>query len=117
MMKKSSVKTAPNGSTPPTMIVKAGFINHDWTGICRGIWFVLTGSSILALRNPKKEPKKTKGTETPNQRHNIANIVVKGTAPDDLCPQISRLRMKKIPKKMPGYKKAVNKVICFQSAP
>eukprot|EP00438_Fugacium_kawagutii_P021657 Skav223785 [mRNA] locus=scaffold575:275931:285484:- [translate_table: standard] len=116
-MKKSSVKTAPKGRTPPTKMVKDGLINHDCTGICRGIWFVLTGSSMLAFLKPKKAPKQTKGTDTPNHRHNIANIVVKGTAPEDLWPQISKFRTKKIPKKIPGYRKAVSKVICFQSVP
>ncbi len=44
-MKKSSMKTAPNGSTPPTRHEKTGFMYHGCSGICLGILLVRTGSS------------------------------------------------------------------------
>merc|ERR1711862_724506 len=106
MIKKSSVNTAPKGRMPPTRQVKMGWINQGCAGICRGIWFVRTGSSMLGLRKPKYAPRKTSGTEMPNQRQRMANIVVKGTAPEDFCPQMNKFKTKKMTKNIPGYKNA-----------
>ena len=50
---------------------------------------VLTG-----FLNPRKEPKKVRGRETPNQRQRRASKVVKGMAPEDPAPQSMRFRMK-----------------------
>mmetsp|Transcript_98799 Transcript_98799/g.211724 ORF Transcript_98799/g.211724 Transcript_98799/m.211724 type:complete len:217 (-) Transcript_98799:927-1577(-) len=117
MMKKSSVNTAPKGKTPPTSDVNIGWINQGCAGICRGTWFVRTGSSMASFLKPKYEPRKTRGTEMPNHRTSNANIVVKGTAPEDFCPQMSKFKTKKITKTMPGYRKAVRSVHIFQSSP
>eukprot|EP00411_Alexandrium_monilatum_P008975 CAMPEP_0175320106 /NCGR_PEP_ID=MMETSP0093-20121207/71283_1 /TAXON_ID=311494 /ORGANISM="Alexandrium monilatum, Strain CCMP3105" /LENGTH=116 /DNA_ID=CAMNT_0016616943 /DNA_START=399 /DNA_END=749 /DNA_ORIENTATION=- len=102
IMKNSSVKTAPKGKMPPTSEVKIGWMNHGCAGTCRGIWLVRTGSSVLGFRNPKYAPRNTSGTEMPNHKHSSANIVGNGTAPEDFCPQMNRLRMKNITKKIPG---------------
>ena len=49
-MKKSSMKTAPKGSTPPTTTEKAGFMYQTWSGICLGIWLTRTGKSTALRR-------------------------------------------------------------------
>ena len=42
----------------------------------------------------------------PNQRTSRANMVPKGTAPEDFSPQMKRLSTKKMTKTMPGNMKA-----------
>ncbi|RDX68699.1 hypothetical protein CR513_52285, partial [Mucuna pruriens] len=51
-IKKSSMKTAPNGSIPPIRTEKTGFMYHACSGICLGILFVFTGFSIAGFLNP-----------------------------------------------------------------
>mmetsp|Transcript_12082 Transcript_12082/g.33979 ORF Transcript_12082/g.33979 Transcript_12082/m.33979 type:complete len:249 (-) Transcript_12082:49-795(-) len=114
IMKKSSVKIAPKGRMPPTSEVKSGCENHACSGMALGIALTFTGSSMAGLRKPAYAPKKTKGTDTPNQSTSSANMVVNGTAPEDFTPQMQRFRRKKIVKNNPGYKKAVIRVVNFQ---
>ena len=45
------------------------------------------------------------------------DIDVNGTAPEDFVPQMKRLRIKKMEKTVPGYKKAVSRVVRFQFSP
>lgn len=52
-MKKSWIKIHPNGSTPPIIIPGIGLVYIDWSGICLGIWFVLTGCSIAWMGKKK----------------------------------------------------------------
>lgn len=101
-IKNSSVKTAPNGRTPPIKDVIKGLVNHGCFGTCRGMAFVLTGSSIVSLRNPMYAPTKTNGTEMPNQSNSRENIVVKGTAPELPVYHINRFTIKKTIKTTPG---------------
>ena len=65
----------------------------------------------------KYEPKKTRGTDTPNHRAMMAMRVGKGTAPDDFSPQMKKLRKKKMPKTKPGQPKAVSRVAFFHACP
>ncbi len=51
----------------------------------------------------------TSGTDIPNHIHTKANIVVKGTAPDECSPQMKKFRKKPTPNTIPGYKVAVCK--------
>lgn len=114
---KSSMNTAPNGRIPPIRIEKIGFMYQACSGICLGILFVFTGSSIAGFLKPRKLPTNTRGTEIPNQRRTRANIVVNGTAPEDFCPQIREFRKKKIANTLPGKVKAVLNSMFFHSAP
>ena len=52
-MKKSSMKTAPNGRTPPTRALNQGDMYQGCGGTCLGILFVLTGVSGGVVLNPK----------------------------------------------------------------
>ena len=47
--------------------------------------------SFTAFLNPKKEPRKVRGREIPNQRDSRASRVVKGMAADEPAPQRIRL--------------------------
>ena len=96
MMKNNSVKTAPKGKTPPAKEVNMGCMNQGCSGTSLLIWQTRTGNSMAGLRKPACAPRSTRGTET------IANIVVNGTAPDDFCLQMNRLRMKNTMKNNPG---------------
>jgi len=49
---------------------------------------------LTGFLNPRKEPKKVRGRETPNQRQRRASKVAKGMAPEDPTPQSMRFRMK-----------------------
>ena len=53
----------------------------------------------------------------PNQRTSSANMVPKGTAPDDFSPHKKKLRMKKTRKTMPGSRHEVSTMFFFQSCP
>ena len=67
--------------------------------------------------DPKKLPKKTSGTDKPNHKRTRADIVPKGTAPEDFAPQFRALRTKKIEKRMEGNINAVFRAILFHSVP
>lgn len=45
-MKKSWMKMQPKGRMPPMTMPGTGLVKKDCWGICRGIWFVLTGGSM-----------------------------------------------------------------------
>ena len=45
----------PNGRTPPIMMPGKGRVYIDWSGICRGIWFVRVGCSIGCNRTKNQE--------------------------------------------------------------
>ena len=49
-MKKSSMKTAPKGSTPPTRIANAGVMYHGRGGTARGMRLVLVGKATTSRR-------------------------------------------------------------------
>jgi len=49
---------------------------------------------LTGFLNPRKEPKKVRGREIPNQRQRRASKVVKGIAPEDPAPQSMRFRTK-----------------------
>ena len=53
----------------------------------------------------------------PNHSTSSANIVPKGTAPEDFSPQMKRLSTKNMAKTMPGNMKAVLSVFIFHEAP
>ena len=89
-MKNSSMKTAPNGSTPPITTVVSQPFHHAVSGTCRGILFVRTGSSGASLRYPTKLPTNVNGTLTPNHRNINANRLQNGTAPLDRCPHTKK---------------------------
>jgi hypothetical protein len=55
-MKKSSMKTAPKGSTPPIRMLKGPPMYQACSGTCRGISFVRTGASGSFALYPKKAP-------------------------------------------------------------
>jgi len=80
-MKKSSTKHAPNGRTPPMTTVKVVLRYQGAVGTSLGMFENLAGNSRGSLRKPKYAPRKTKGTEMPNQRARRASSVVIGTAP------------------------------------
>ena len=64
------------------------------SGICLGIWLVLTGCSIARFRNPKKAPTKVSGTETQNHNASKATSVKKGMAADEPSYHRTRFMMK-----------------------
>ena len=101
-MKKSSMKTAPNGRMPPMSIVNASPMYHACSGICRGISLVRTGGSLSSCLKPKKAPRKTSGTEIKNHIAMSATMVPKGAAADEPRPQMKKLRKKKMKKTTPG---------------
>ena len=47
-MKKSSMKTAPKGSTPPTRMAKTCCMYHACSGMARGMRLVLVGYSMAS---------------------------------------------------------------------
>ena len=67
--------------------------------------------------NPRKEPKKVRGREIPNQRQSKASKVVKGMAADEPAPHRNRLRTKNTPNAIPGTKKEVINTLVFQRRP
>ena len=83
----------------------------------RAMRHVLVGCSIAGFLYPKKAPKKTSGTEMQNHMTRSANMVPKGTAPDDFSPQMNKFRTKKIPKTTPGRRHEVSRMFFFQSTP
>jgi hypothetical protein len=52
-----------------------------------------------------------------NQSNTSANMVVKGTAPEDSCPQMKKLRMKETPKTKLGRRRPVPSAADFQLVP
>ena len=58
-----------------------------------------------------------RGKEIPNQRQSRARRVVKGMAAEEPAPQRNMLRMKKMPKAIPGTKKEVIRTFVFQRSP
>ena len=62
-------------------------------------------------------PTQTSGKEMRNQMHRSEKKVPSGTAPDERLPQMKKLRRKKMPKTMPGYRNAVRSVSYFQTPP
>ena len=52
---------------------------------------------LTGFLKPRKDPKKVRGREIPNQRQRRARRVVKGMAADDPAPQRSKFRKKKTP--------------------
>ena len=102
MMKYSSMKTAPKGRMPPMTMVNSRLRYQACDGMTRGTMLVLTGGSLSSRRYPSHTPTHTSGKEMRNQMHSKANIVPKGTAPDEPCPKMKKLRTKKMTKVMPG---------------
>ena len=45
-MKKSWMKMQPKGRMPPMTMPGTGLVKNDCSGICLGIWLVLTGCSM-----------------------------------------------------------------------
>ena len=74
-------------------------------------------SKLTGLLNPRKDPKKVRGREMPNQRQRRARRVVKGMAAEDLAPHSSRFRKKKMEKTMPGMSRPVSRTLVFQRRP
>ena len=72
---------------------------------------------LTAFLKPRKEPKKVRGSEIPNQRQSKASRVVKGMAADDPAPQRRRLRKKNTPNVIPGIRKEVIRTLVFQRKP
>mmetsp|Transcript_35291 Transcript_35291/g.82631 ORF Transcript_35291/g.82631 Transcript_35291/m.82631 type:complete len:236 (-) Transcript_35291:907-1614(-) len=99
------------------MMLREPSTNHGVWGTWRGIWLVLTGCSMGCLRKPKYAPASTRGVEMPSHMQRRAKRVPKGTAPDDFCPQIRRLRTKKMLKTLPGYSIAVHRPLLFHLLP
>merc|ERR1719375_2170479 len=89
--------------------------NQGWSGIGREVWETGTGVDTTSWRKPKAAPRKTSGTEIPNQRTTRATMVLKGTACDDPTCQSSKSMPKKTMKTSPGYPNAVISVHCFHS--
>ena len=46
---------------------------------------------LTTFLNPRKEPRKVRGREIPNQRHSKARKAVKGMAADEPAPHRNRL--------------------------
>ena len=61
-MKKSSMKTAPNGSTPPTSAEKTGDMYHGRVGSARGMRLVLVGKVSCGLRHVAQSAPTTSAT-------------------------------------------------------
>jgi len=72
---------------------------------------------LTGFLNPRKEPKKVRGRETPNQRQRRASKVVKGMAPEDPTPQSMRFRTKNTTNTTPGTKNDVINTLLFQRTP
>merc|ERR1719199_1548577 len=100
-MKKSSTKHAPNGSTPPMMMLSGRDMYHGWSGIVRGMLLIFTGKSMLSLRKPMYAPRNTRGTLMPNHSASSATSERSGTAAVE--PEEARMmsNMRKPPKHMP----------------
>ena len=90
MVDKSSVKTSPNVRMLLTGEATGCFVHQGWSRILRGSLFVLVDSSMAGMRKPAWAPKRTRGTEMPNQSARKANNVLKGTAPEDFFHQMYR---------------------------
>ena len=62
----------------------------------------------MGRRNPKKDPAMESGTEIRNQISRVANIVPRGTAPDECAAMRKKLRKMNVPntilKVSPGSK-------------
>ena len=117
MTKNTSIKIAPKGRIPPTTVEHTGCMYQGCSGIWRGIWWALQGRSYASLLNPKYEPMKVSGTDTPNQRSTRAINVVNGIAPTDYLLQTIRLSAKPTMNTAPGNRKADSSAFRFQSLP
>jgi len=103
MIKYNSTKIAPKGNTPLNNVAGMGLKYTTCSGICLGIWFVRTGGSATGLRNPKKDPAMDNGTEIRNQIIRVANMVPRGTAPEECAAMRKKLRKTNVPKTMLRY--------------
>ena len=117
MMKYNSTLNAPNGKIPPIAVVKIGCMYQAWAGICLGIKLVRTGCVTTSLLYPKKEPKKTRGTDTQNHKKSNVKKVGNAMVPDDPSYSNTMFKPKNTVKITLGYKKAVKIVFCFHSVP
>jgi hypothetical protein len=52
----------------------------------------------MGRRKPKKEPAMERGTEIRNQIRRVANIVPRGTAPEEWAAMRKKLRKMNVPK-------------------
>ena len=112
-----STSNAPNGSMPPLRYITLLLNHQGLIGICRGIWFVLTGLSNTGALNPNQLPVKLRGTEITNHIPTKASIVVNGTAPEDCSKTRKKLIMRKVKKTIDGTKRGVRKIFRFQDSP
>lgn len=72
---------------------------------------------IRSALKPKKDPIKVRGVAKNSQRDSRATRVPNGTAAEEPLLQSIKLVMKKMPKRMPGTKKAVRRILVFQARP
>mmetsp|Transcript_13388 Transcript_13388/g.56211 ORF Transcript_13388/g.56211 Transcript_13388/m.56211 type:complete len:288 (+) Transcript_13388:1806-2669(+) len=117
MMKKSSMKMAPNGNTPPTSTCTKSLMYHACAGTCLGILFVRMGCSIFSVLSAWYAPAYTKGTETPNHRKMSRKNVPNGTAPELLACQMSMFKTQNTTKITPGYNVALTNALSTQLVP
>lgn len=70
-----------------------------------------TGGSNIGRRKPKKLPAVLRGTEIRNQIRSVANIVPRGTAPEECAAMRKKLRKTNVPKtilqKLVGWKEGM----------
>jgi hypothetical protein len=93
-MKINSAKMAPNSKMPPTNTVRSGCIYQGCSGMRLLTWLVPTASSMASIWAPTYDPTNSRDTEIPNHIPSLTNIVMEGTAPEGLCPQISKFSTK-----------------------
>ena len=77
----------------------------------------LLKGQLTAFLKPRKEPKKVRGKEIPNQRQSKASKVVKGMAAEEPAPHRNILSTKNMLNTIPGTKKAVINTLVFQRRP
>jgi hypothetical protein len=83
----------------------------------------------MGLRNPKNEPAMDNGTEIRNQITRVANMVPRGTAPEECAAMRKKLRKRNVPKTTlrvsparggggdPGTRRGVRMMFSFQFSP
>src|SRR5699024_8106142 len=99
---------------PPITMPGTGFVYTDCSGICRGIWLVLTGCSIPRFLKPKKAPTKVNGKDIQSHMASKAIKVANGTAAELLFTHKMTFIMKNKENTTPGQKSAVISTLSFQ---
>ena len=133
------MKMHPKGAMPPAKEEQIGWLNHLCLGMARGTGLVSTGcctawgrgrgrgrdqihthisrEALTGFRNPRKDPKKVRGREMPNQRPRRVRRAVRGMTAEDPAVQRRKFRNMEMAKTIPGTSSPVRTVLVFHSKP